>query len=41
MLEIPFSKEIAELYSRGISFVTEMEGWKEKFRHILKRILEA
>jgi len=41
MLEIPFSKEIAELYSRGVSFVTEMEEWKGKFRHILKRILEA
>ena len=41
MLEIPFSKEIAELYSRGVSFVTEIEEWKGKFRHILKRILEA
>ena len=41
MLEIPFSKEIAELYSRGVSFVTEMGEWKEKFKHILERILEA
>ena len=41
MLEIPFSKKIAELYSRGISFVTEMEEWKTKFQHLLKRIVEV
>lgn len=38
MLEIPFSKDIAELYSRGVSFVTEMEEWKEKFRGLLEVI---
>lgn len=38
MLEIPFSKEIAELYSCGVSFVTRMEGWKEKFRGLIKKI---
>ena len=41
MLEIPFSKKIAELYSRGVSFVTEMEEWKMKFQHLLKRIVEV
>jgi len=41
MLEIPFSKKIAELYSRGVSFVTEMGEWKEKFKHLLKRIMEV
>jgi len=38
MLEIPFSKEIAELYSRGVPFVTRMEGWREKFRNLLEKI---
>ena len=38
MLKIPFSKRIAELYSRGISFVAEMEGWKEKFSRLLEEI---
>ena len=41
MLEIPFSKKIAELYSRGVSFVTEMEEWKIKFQHLLKKIVEV
>jgi len=40
MLEIPFSKKIAELYSRGVSFVTEMEEWKTKFQQMLNRIVE-
>jgi MinD superfamily P-loop ATPase len=31
LLEIPFSKKIAELYSRGVPFVAEMPEWKEKF----------
>jgi len=35
MLEIPFSKEIAELYSRGIPFVTRMGEWKAGFRRLL------
>jgi MinD superfamily P-loop ATPase len=41
MLEIPFSKKIAELYSRGVSFVTEMEEWKTKFQRMLNRIVEV
>jgi MinD superfamily P-loop ATPase len=32
LLEIPFDKKIAELYSRGVPFVTEMPEWKEKLR---------
>jgi MinD superfamily P-loop ATPase len=32
LLEIPFNKKIAELYSRGVPFVAEMPEWKEKFR---------
>jgi MinD superfamily P-loop ATPase len=38
LLEIPFSKRIAELYSRGTPFVEEMPEWKEKFLKILNRI---
>ena len=34
LLEIPFSKKIAELYSRGIPFVVEMSAWKEKFLEV-------
>lgn len=32
LMEIPYQKKIAELYSRGIPFSTEMPEWKEKFR---------
>ena len=32
LMEIPFSKRIAELYSRGVPFVTQMPEWKEKFQ---------
>ena len=38
LLEIPFSKRIAELYSRGIPFVVEMPEWKEKFQKLLSKI---
>ena len=38
LLEIPFDKKIAELYSRGVPFVSEMTEWKKKFVNILKRI---
>ena len=31
LLEIPFSKKIAELYSRGVPFVSRIPDWKEKF----------
>jgi MinD superfamily P-loop ATPase len=35
LMEIPFDKKIAELYSRGVPFVTEMPKWKDEFREIL------
>jgi MinD superfamily P-loop ATPase len=38
LLEIPFSKRIAELYSRGIPFVVEIPEWKEKFLKLLAKI---
>ena len=40
LMEIPFSKKIAELYSRGIPFVTKMPEWKEKFLEVQNRIKE-
>ena len=38
LMEIPFSKKIAELYSRGVPFVTEMPEWKSKFQEMQKTI---
>jgi MinD superfamily P-loop ATPase len=38
LLEIPFSKRIAELYSRGTPFVEEMPEWKEMFVKLLDKI---
>lgn len=41
LLEIPFERRIAELYSQGIPFVTEMPHWKNRFRDVLTEIEEA
>jgi MinD superfamily P-loop ATPase len=38
LMEIPFSKNIAELYSSGIPFVKDMLEWKEKFLEMLDKI---
>jgi MinD superfamily P-loop ATPase len=38
LMEIPFSKKIAQLYSRGVPFVAEMPEWKEKFLEVRDRI---
>ena len=38
LLEIPFQRRIAELYSRGIPFTLEMPEWKERFQLLLKEI---
>ena len=40
LLEIPFSKRIAELYSQGTPFITEFPEWKEKFHQLLNNIRE-
>jgi len=40
MLEIPFSRRIAELYSRGVPFTLEMAEWRERFRNLFKNIEE-
>ena len=39
LMEIPFSKKIAELYSRGVPFVVEMPDWKEKFMEVRDKIM--
>jgi MinD superfamily P-loop ATPase len=41
ILEIPYDRRIAELYSRGISFTEEMPEWKTKFRELLECIKEG
>jgi len=38
LLEIPFQRRIAELYSRGIPFSQEMPEWKEKFQTLFSQI---
>jgi MinD superfamily P-loop ATPase len=38
LMEIPFNRRIAELYSRGIPFSEEMTEWKEKFRVLIDNI---
>ena len=40
MMEIPFDRRIAELYSRGIPFVEEMPEWKQRFRDLVDKIGE-
>ncbi|MEA1985422.1 MAG: ATP-binding protein [Euryarchaeota archaeon] len=41
LLEIPFVRQIAETYSNGIPFVTQMPEWKEKFVQMFERIQET
>lgn len=38
LLEIPYQRRIAELYSRGIPFSLEMIEWKEKFQALFEDI---
>jgi len=38
MLEIPYQRKIAELYSRGIPLSSEILGWKEKFEKLFKEV---
>jgi MinD superfamily P-loop ATPase len=41
MMEIPFERKIAELYSRGIPFVEEMPEWRQKFIDLVGQIEEV
>lgn len=40
LLEIPFSRNIAELYSRGIPFTIGVESWTEQFTRLYEKIEE-
>ncbi|KYH36734.1 MAG: P-loop ATPase, MinD superfamily [Candidatus Hecatellales archaeon B24] len=41
LMEIPYSRRIAELYSQGIPFVKAMPEWKEKFREVFQSLQEG
>ena len=41
LLEIPFDRRIAELYSRGVLFATQMVEWKSKFLDLFEVIRET
>jgi MinD superfamily P-loop ATPase len=41
LMEIPFDRRIAELYSRGIPFVKELTEYQIKFKHVFEKIEEA
>jgi len=38
LLEIPYQRKIAELYSRGVPFSVEMPEWKEKFQTLYAEV---
>jgi len=38
LMEIPYDRRIAELYSRGIPFTVEMKEWETKFKTLLKEM---
>ncbi|MHA1771114.1 MAG: ATP-binding protein [Candidatus Thorarchaeota archaeon] len=40
LMEIPFTREIAEYYSRGIPFVKELPEWKERFAKMYQWIVK-
>jgi MinD superfamily P-loop ATPase len=40
LMEIPFDRKIAELYSKGIPFVNAMPEWKKRFVDLAERIEE-
>jgi MinD superfamily P-loop ATPase len=40
LLEIPYQRRIAELYSRGIPFSLEMPEWKTRFQSLFSSIAE-
>jgi MinD superfamily P-loop ATPase len=40
LLEIPFNRQIAELYSRGIPFVEQMTDWRQQFVDLYNHIVE-
>jgi len=38
LMEIPFDRHIAELYSRGVPFVQEMPEWRQRFKDLFDHI---
>jgi MinD superfamily P-loop ATPase len=40
MMEIPYQRRIAELYSKGVPFSLEMPEWEEKFQAFYDEIVE-
>lgn len=40
LLKIPFSRKIAELYSAGKPFISEIKTWKDKLKNLYSAILE-
>jgi MinD superfamily P-loop ATPase len=38
LLEIPYKRKIAELYSSGTPFVQKMPEWKEKFQQLVDKL---
>jgi len=40
LLKIPFSRKIAELYSRGEAFVGKIEGWEKRFQKLYNDIVK-
>ena len=38
VMEIPYDRRIAELYSRGVPFIAEMPEWRERFRELLAKV---
>lgn len=41
LMKIPYDREIAVLYSKGIPFVEKMPEWKNNFRDMCRRICET
>jgi MinD superfamily P-loop ATPase len=38
LMEIPFDRRIAEVYSKGMLMIEEMPAWKEKFIELYRQI---
>jgi MinD superfamily P-loop ATPase len=41
LMRIPFDRDIAVLYSKGVPLVSEKPEYREQFKHLLKSITEA
>jgi MinD superfamily P-loop ATPase len=39
LMEIPFNRHVAELYSRGVPFVQEMPEWRQQFNVLFNHIV--